>query len=138
MTMTRLMRAGALIGTVLALAACSGDECDTVACTMEFRIFSVAVVNEAGEPVTELEPAVTMVRTGEELDLSSMGPGDMESGVYLVMTDGHGALIQQDEEPVRFTATTGQLSVTGDFVFGMTMCRCHVEQLSGPDTLVMR
>ncbi len=138
MTMRRLMRAGALIGTVLALAACSGDECDTVACTMEFRTFSVAVVNEAGEPVTGLEPVVTMVRTGEELDPSDMGLGDPASGVYLVMTDGNAALIQQDEEPVRFTATTGQLSVTGDFVFGMTMCRCHVEQLSGPDTLVIR
>lgn len=136
--MRRLMRAGALIGTVLSLAACSDDECETVACTMEFRTFSVAVVNEAGEPVTGLEPVVTMMRTGEELDFSDMGPGDPESGVYLVMTDGNGSLIQQDEEPVRFAATTGQLSVTGDFVFGMTMCRCHVEQLSGPDTLVMR
>ena len=136
--MRRLMRAGALIGTVLSLAACSDDACETVACTMEFRTFSVAVVNEAGEPVTGLAPVVTMVRTGEELDLPDMGPGDPESGVYLVMTDGNAALIQQDEEPVRFTATTGQLSVTGDFVFGMTMCRCHVEQLSGPDTLVMR
>ena len=138
MTMRRLVRAAVLIGTVLSLAACSDDECETVACTMEFRTFSVAVVNEAGEPVTGLEPVVTMMRTGEELDFSDMGPGDPESGVYLVMTDGNGSLIQQDEEPVRLTATTGQLSVTGDFVFGMTMCRCHVEQLSGPDTLVMR
>lgn len=136
--MRRLVRAAVLIGTVLSLAACSDDECETVACTMEFRTFSVAVVNEAGEPVTGLEPVVTMMRTGEELDFSDMGPGDPESGVYLVMTDGNGSLIQQDEEPVRLTATTGQLSVTGDFVFGMTMCRCHVEQLSGPDTLVMR
>ena len=138
MTMRRLVRAAVLIGTVLSLAACSDDECETVACTMEFRTFSVAVVNEAGEPVTGLEPVVTMMRTGEELDFSDMGPGDPESGVYLVMTDGNGSLIQQDEEPVRLTATTGQLSVTGDFVFGMTMCRCHVEQLSGPNTLVMR
>ena len=136
--MRRLVRAAVLIGTVLSLAACSDDECETVACTMEFRTFSVAVVNEAGEPVTGLEPVVTMMRTGEELDFSDMGPGDPESGVYLVMTDGNGSLIQQDEEPVRLTATTGQLSVTGDFVFGMTMCRCHVEQLSGPNTLVMR
>ncbi len=136
--MKRWTRYAVLIGTVFSLAACSDDECETVACTMEFRTFSVAVVNEAGEPVTGLAPVVTMVRTGEELDLSDMGPGDPESGVYLVMTDGNAALIQQDEEPVRFTATTGQLSVTGDFVFGMTRCRCHVEQLSGPDTLVMR
>ena len=136
--MRRLVRAAVLIGTVLSLAACSDDECETVACTMEFRTFSVAVVNEAGEPVTGLEPVVTMMRTGEELDFSDMGPGDPESGVYLVMTDGNGSLIQQDEEPVRFAVTTGQLSVSGDFVFGMTWCRCHVEQLSGPDTLVMR
>jgi len=136
--MKRWTRYAVLIGTMFSLAACSDDECETVACTMEFRTFSVAVVNEAGEPVTGLEPVVTMVRTGEDLDFSDTGPGDPASGIYLVMTDGHGSLIEQDEEPVRFTATTGQLSVTGDFVFGMTMCRCHVEQLSGPDTLVMR
>lgn len=136
--MKRWTRYATLIGTVFSLAACSDDECNTVACTMEFRTFSVAVVNDAGEPVAGLEPVVTLVRTGEELDFSNMGPGDPANGNYLVMTDGHGALIEQDEEPVRFTATTGGLSVTGDFVFGVTMCRCHVEQLAGPDTLVMR
>ena len=136
--MKRWTRYAVLIGTVFSLAGCSDDACETVACTMEFRSFAVTVVNEAGEPVTNLEPVITLVRTGEELDFSDMGPGDPESGVYALMTDGHGSLIEQDEESVRFTATTGELSVTGDFVFGMTMCRCHVEQLSGPDTLVMQ
>jgi hypothetical protein len=136
--MIRWTKCAVLIGMVSALGACADDECEAGACTMEFRTFSVAVVNDAGEPVAGLEPVVTLVRTGAELDFSNAGPGDPENGVYMVMTDGHGALIEQDEEAVRFTATTGGLSATGDFAFGMTMCRCHVEQVSGPDTLVMR
>jgi hypothetical protein len=40
---------------------------------------------------------------------------------------------------VRVTGVKGDASFSADFVFAVPdPCRCHVEQLAGPDTVVVR
>jgi hypothetical protein len=108
---------------------------DPVACTMEFRMVTVTVVDAAGRPVTGLDASTRNERTGEVLD-----PGDEpflgEQGIYLVATDAHRARLSRGGDPLAFRASGRGLLAGGTFRVGADAC--HIQRLAGPDTLVAR
>ncbi len=115
----------------------AGSACITSCeCTDEFRFFLVTAVDEAGQPVSDAMLTRLNLRSGQVLEPTSLG---LEPGVYVVADDGHLDAFSSGGDVVRVTGTNGTISFSTDFKFGSpSPCRCHVEQLAGPDTVVMR
>ena len=134
------MRSTSLAGALLALLlpACSilspGDG-GVAACTLEFRSYTVQVVDADGQPVDGLTATVRNLRTGEVLDLGDGGglytPGD---GRYLLVTDGQVGQLSEEGDRLHFRAVGNGLVAEAEYVF--TGGPCHVERVSGPERVV--
>ncbi len=136
--MPRFILKSAFISFLLLPAglACSSDTITNCVCTEEFRTFTVTVVDEASQPVTDAILTRLNLRSGQVLEPTSLG---FEPGVYVVADDGHLDVFSSEGDVVRVTGTKGTISFSADFEFASPApCRCHVEQLAGPDTVVMR
>jgi hypothetical protein len=126
-----LCRAVGSIALSITAVACSSE--NALNCTEEFRIYGVYVVDGAGFVLPGLDYTVTISNLGHEVEVdSTVAPP--ANGWYPLVTDAQGALLGQTGSLVRFDGTDGTLTTTGDYLFVAGLC--HVEKLSGPDTLV--
>ena len=118
-----------------AVLSCSGDPPpnDPIACTEEFRSWSVIVVDAAGTPIDGLTVQVVRPSTGE---LLPYGGPSFSAGSYQIMDDGMSASIRIDGETIEAGASGGEATFDAVWEFGADAWRCHVEKLSGPDTVV--
>ena len=104
--------------TVLLLALVTLSGCsffssdDEVVCTLEFRMYAVRVVNEAGQPVDDLTATVTNERTGATFTFAEE-PFPADDGLYLVATDAHIDQLSENGDLVQFHAEGNGL-VAGD------------------------
>jgi hypothetical protein len=118
------------------VVACSGDPnpSDPIACTEEFRAWSVTVVDAAGNPVDGLTVQVVRNSTGEQLPY---GGTAFSAGSYRIMDDGMAAAIRIEGETIEGSGTGGGGTFDAAWEFGADARRCHVEKLSGPDTVTL-
>jgi hypothetical protein len=114
--------------------ACSGDPDPTepIACTEEFRSWIVVVVDAGGEPIDGL--AVQVVRASSGAVLPYGDPG-FSAGSYRIMDDGMADSIRIEGETIEASALEGEATFEAAWEFGADPWRCHVERLSGPDTV---
>ncbi len=103
------------------------------ACTAEFRIFGVYVTDGAGVLLPGLDHSVTITNLGQQIEVDSLA-AEAAGGFYPILTDAEGSLLGQSGSLVRFIATDSIVTATGDFLF--VAGTCHVEKVSGPDTVV--
>ncbi len=120
----------AVAAGMVTAAACGSEP---LACTAEFRVYGITVLDGGGAPVPDLDPTVTLVRTGQEI-VPDTTLASRANGFYVVLTDAQGSILGQTGRQVRFSGTNGIVSTSADFVFAAGVC--HVEKISGPDTLV--
>ncbi len=105
------------------------------ACTLEFRVASVAEVDAQDRPVTDATVTTRLVRTGAVVVPTSFI--DLLPGSYVILDDGAVSLIQ-GREAFRVTVTRpGGASVEAVFLFEAPG-GCHIEKVAGPDTLLVR
>jgi hypothetical protein len=124
----------------LALVVAPSPGCDdplaACACTEEFRVFTVTVLDDASQPASGVVLTRTNLRTGRVLEPGWLGL--LAPGVYEVVDDGLLEEFSSDGDVVRVTGTQGSGSFTADFVFATPdPCRCHVVRITGPDTVVI-
>ena len=106
------------------------------ACTEEYRTYTLVVIDQAGAPVSDAIITRTHLRTGEVLEPGWLGM--LQPGVYLVADDGMLDVFSGEGDTVRVTGTKGDAAFAADFVFAVPdPCRCHVERVSGPDSVWM-
>jgi hypothetical protein len=120
------------MATLLALLGC--DEPGGVACTAEFRAITLVITDNAGAPADSVNLAVTLVRTGERLDHAPLGPHP--EGTYPLIDDGATTKLRASGDQVQAVATKGAAVAQADFVIAVPG-GCHVDKLSGPDTLTL-
>jgi hypothetical protein len=125
-------RAWLLLPLLLA-AACDDD--DGVACTDEFRTATVFVADANAEPVTDATVRTYHVRTGELVPITSIV--DLLPGYHVILDDGATRLIPSGVEQFRVTASRGEGAATEAFYGFSAPQGCHIEKVSGPDTLVV-
>ena len=102
-------------------------------CTEEFRSFTVTVFDGAGAPVEGMSLTVTRTRDGFEYPAGhDLG---FTPGTYSILDDGAKRDVGA-AEAVQVVATKNGVSVTGSYVFSTDDCMCHINKVSGPDTLV--
>ena len=103
-------------------------------CSSEFRIYTVTVTNQNKQPLDSLRVRIYNPTSGKEFDIDQ-DYASYEQGLYVVMTDAYTHKLQEGGEPVRFEAENDTLMAYGEFYFKTDECRCHVEKVSGQDTL---
>jgi hypothetical protein len=122
-------------GGVAANLACY-DPQSPCACTEEFRTYTLAVVDETGAAVADALITRTHARTGEILEPGWLGM--LQPGVYLIADDGMLDRFSSRGDTVRVHGTKDDRAFVADFVFAVpAQCRCHVELVSGPDSVIM-
>ncbi|MDT8436503.1 MAG: hypothetical protein RRA92_07075 [Gemmatimonadota bacterium] len=120
----------------LALPGCSDDDGTgpPIACTEEFASWVVAVVDDTGTPVEGLEVAVTREATGALLPYGEPG---FVVGSYRIMDDRMNDELRVEGETIVVEGEGEGIAFRADFLFGTDAARCHVEKISGPDTVVV-
>lgn len=121
--------------TLFGAAGCDGDDgTQLVICTEEFRSLSVTVIDGTGAPVEDLDISVVRTRDGFTFDIGqdlAFNPGE-----YVIFDDGFKDEVTPAGEAIQVTATKDGVSVTGSYVIATDALGCHIEKVSGPDTLV--
>ena len=118
------------MGLMFLLAACGTQD---PVCTEEFRVYGVFVTDTAGSLLPGLEYSVRIANLGQDFEVDSLAAA-ASGGFYPVITDAEGALVGQSGSLVEFTATDSMVTAEADFLFVAGVC--HVEKVSGPDTVV--
>lgn len=123
-----------LTAVLLIISSCSLDD-NNCGCTAEFAMINVVVVDEQNSPIAGLISEVKS-EFGKSYDLS-----DAEvpfQGNYTVMTDKYVDDFTILPKAVHFTGRLGSFEVKADFRINTDECKCHINKVSGPDTLVLK
>jgi hypothetical protein len=127
----------AIILILLAINSCS-DLVEDCICTEEYRTFLVTVVDTLGFPVDSLDVAIRD-KDGDELNVQQ-DPYYLGTGKYTVLNDSftHIMCTCGSSQAIYFSATDEIRTANGIFSFNTDKCRCHINKISGPDTLVLK
>ena len=118
---------------LMLIYSCTDD--DDCACTMEFRMITVAVVDEMNVPVLGL---TTEVKDDSGKVYDVYNDPLIFPGHYTVMDDNYTRELTTQPKRFIFTGIKDSLTVNGEFFVNTDECKCHVEKVSGPDTLILR
>ena len=121
---------------LIILNSCSTVENDCM-CTMEFRAYLVTVINSAGVPIDSLSLLIRD-KDGNELNVEQTY-FPYSGGMYTVLTDSFTKMFCScgTPEKIYFTATDGTRTASAEYLFNTDECKCHINKVSGPDTLVI-
>ena len=123
-----------LLPLVLA-AACDDDDDDPTACTEEFRTATVFVADANAQAVTDATVRTYHVRTGQLVEITSIM--DPVAGHYIILDDNATSLIASGVEQFRVAASRGAGAAVEAFYGFSAPNGCHIEKVSGPDTVVV-
>jgi len=132
------MKTGIFIFLILLTSVSCSVLDDDCLCTDEFCYYTVTVVDTLGVPVDSLTISIKD-EEGNELDVrqnnSIFGHGN-----YIVLDDSFTGLFASTDahEKVFFSATDGERIAQAEYLFNTDRCRCHVNKVSGADTLVLK
>lgn len=112
------------------LISCSTvDDC---VCTQEFRFSTVLVLDNNNQPVDSLVTSVKNLSTGETYTFEDMF---LDPGRYIVMTDNYVNSLSQLPSKIEFTGLKDSRTVKEIYQFNTDECNCHINKVSGSDTL---
>jgi hypothetical protein len=120
---------------LLPLAAALGCDDGPVACTEEFRVATVFVRDTNAQAVADATVRTYLDRTGALVPFETVI--DLAPGNYVILDDGATRLIRSDAEAFRVTVERGETPpLEARYAFRAPQ-GCHIEKVSGPDTLVV-
>lgn len=122
---------------VIVAVSCSTVDEDCM-CTEEYRFFLVTVIDTLGVPVDSLN-VIVRDNDGNELDVQQESH-PFGAGKYTVLNDSFTHIMCACGTPqlIYFSATDGNRVANGEFLFNTDECKCHINKVSGSDTLVLR
>jgi hypothetical protein len=121
--------------------SCNTDQTDQkdCICTKEFRTYGITITNSDHQPVDSLIIRVynknlhTLYRT----DSSSILDPYHIPGRYIVLTDAESKYFTVVPETVVFLASKPNLDIVELFMFSVDPCRCHLQKISGRDSVIV-
>lgn len=130
------MAAAMTLAAVPGCAYFDSSSCEQ-GCTLSLAYVGVTVVDDNGNRVSGLTTKTVYVPTGAVLREAT---GENEVGYYVVLDDAMDKtqLLPGERHEIRFYAQGETGTAMADFVIRAGECVCHVEKLSGPDTLVLQ
>lgn len=127
------------VGLIIAaggIAVGCDDVTEDCACTLEFRSFTLTVLDPDSLPADSVDLRVASTRTGGVFDIRQIDL-NLPVGTYVIFDDSFVQDIPTGGEPVRVTGSKDNLSFSADFIFDTDVCRCHVSKIAGPDSVVL-
>ena len=124
----------ALLPAMTALVVSSCNEPNGVACTTELRAIPLDITTSAGAPADSVDLAVALVRTGEILE--HVPPTHHPEGAYVLIDDDARTKLRPTGDQVRAVATKEAARTQADFLIDVPG-GCHVQKVSGPDTIAL-
>ena len=118
---------------LLFIYSCIDDE--DCPCTMEFRMITVVVVDTTNNIVLGL---TTIVKDDSGKVYDVYNDPTFFPGHYTVMDDNYVRELTTQPKRFLFTGVKDSLTVNGEFFVSTDKCKCHIEKVSGPDTLILR
>ncbi len=118
------------------LFSCTNSSENNCICTQEFRSYSVFIADENLNGIDSLITETRNKQTGEKYSISQSSL--MEKGWYNVMDDSHTIKLSVVAKEVIFTAKKGVIDIEADYSFNTDGCKCHINKVSGPDTIIVR
>ena len=128
-----------LLVLCLSFAACKKNKgaCGTQLCTADYAYFGVSFTDSEGKPTAVKDIELFNVSTGKPLTLPPTPPAiDFAPGFVIVATDDTRKDFSTNGDDIRLTATssaTGQVKQVAFKISGG--CNCHVNKISGPETV---
>jgi len=102
---------------------------------MEFRMITVVVVDTSNNLVLGL---TTMVKDDSGKVYDVYNDPLFFPGHYTVMDDNYVSELTTQPKRFIFTGVKDSLTINGEFFVNTDDCNCHIEKISGPDTLILR
>jgi len=118
---------------LLLVSSCATETEDCI-CTQEYRTIIVIILDESGTPVEGLTTSISDEK-GNFYDIEKVYP---LAGYYPVMSDKYVREFSTIPKKILFTAVSATGEVNGEFFINTDRCKCHVQKVSGPDTLVLK
>jgi len=118
------------------ILSCTTDVGDCI-CTTEFVAHNVIVLNSSGDPVDSITTRITNSFGREFIPHGSYlpnGPG----GRYWIIDDSYKNEFSSRPATIFFNGTKGNASVEAAFLINADDCKCHVNKVAGPDTVVIQ
>jgi hypothetical protein len=120
------------IGLSVSLTGCGSEQ--LMGCA-GLQAITATVVNPVGQPLDALQVTDTIRRTGAVLPVSSSGGLPAEASSVLIFSDDFKESIRRGGDEVVVVVSAGGHSAAGLYRFGSD--GCHVQKLSGPDSLTV-
>lgn len=126
-----------VIFILLVVNSCSEVDNDCI-CTQEFRSYLVTVVDTLGVPVDSLTVTIKD-KYDDDLDVQQEWH-PFGAGKYTVLNDSFTQMFCAcgTTQKIYFSATDESRIANGEFMFNTDECKCHINKVSGSDTLVLR
>lgn len=107
-------------------------------CSLEYRYYRVTVIDSLGLPVDSL--SITIKDWNHTLLNVEQENFPYQTGKYVVLNDSFTQLFCSCGTPqkIYFSATDGSRNASGEFLFNTDKCKCHINKVSGPDTLILK
>ena len=123
--------------TFLLYNSCSTIEKDCL-CSEEYRFYMVTVIDTLGVPVDSLT-TVIKDKDGNNLNVQQ-DYHPFGAGKYTVLNDSFREVFCNcgTSQKIYFSAIDGSRTAYGEFLFNTDECKCHINKVSGPDTLILK
>lgn len=121
--------------------SCDHDKEDNIMCTMEYRMLTVTIHDEAGKPVVLDSCFIKKSGTGQIIDFSTEDPYfdsiNRNNGIYLLFTDGKMSMTSANGEEFEFHGIKDDSTIVREkYKIGHDLC--HVLLNSGKTEVVVR
>jgi Na+/H+-dicarboxylate symporter len=131
----RFQYGSAAIPFLAAVLITACDQQSTGVCTAMFAIATATVVDAQSAPAPTAVITTTLLRTGETLTPTTVM--DFVTGVYPILDDGAAPKLRIAGDSIRVRAVQGTASAEAIYRFEVPG-GCHIQKVSGPDTLVLQ
>lgn len=114
---------------------CDTQTADDCVCTAVFAGVGVKVYNQNHQPAILDSTIVKNKSTGKVYTFyNQIAPG---GEYYTVMDDTYVNEFETIPEVIIFTGIKDTSKVTGEFLINTDECKCHINKVAGPDTLII-
>lgn len=125
--------------TAVSLASCHKTQkktpCDPKVCTDFYATVGIHYADNTGKPIAVNDITVFNVTSNKQLHPSYL-VGLLVYGYYIVATDNNKMDYSTDGDIIRVSATNPTTSQTKEVNLMISGgCNCHVDKISGPDTV---
>ena len=117
----------------LIVSSCATIDTKDCVCTEEYRSIQVCILDQYNRPIDSVTTTITKVNNGK---IYYWDPPDINHlGLYYVMTDSYTRDFSTTPDTLRFLAEKRETKTSAIFLISTDECHCHIQKISGPDTL---